>query len=127
MALEPKIDNAADAVSYSAAISAHSIDAKALITLTHTGTTARRISRFRPQITIIGATTSIKTFHKLSFNWGVMPIFAEQKDSTDELLAHAEELALQTKIVNHGDQIVIVAGIPAGGPGKTNSLKIHTV
>lgn len=125
--LEVDVNSIDDAISHSAAITAHDLNAKAIITVTFSGSTARKISRFRPQVPIIGATTSPRTCCRLALSWGVIPALAEEKDNTDDLIAHAIECALKTHIVKEGDLVVIAAGVPVGVSGNTNMIKIQKI
>jgi pyruvate kinase len=123
--LEIRVNSVSNAISHSAATSAHDLDAKAIITVTFSGSMARKISRFRPQVPIIGATTSQKTYYQLALKWGVIPVHAEVQGNSDDLIAHAVECALKTKIVKKGDLVVITAGAPVGVSGNTNMIKIQ--
>jgi pyruvate kinase len=116
-----------EAISHSATTSAHDLNAKAIITVTFSGDTARKISRFRPQVPIIAATRSQKTFYQLALSWGIIPAHAEVKHKTDELIAHAVECALKTHAVKGGDLVVITAGVPVGVSGNTNMIKIQKI
>ena len=125
--LEVDVDCVIDAISHSSANAAHDLDAKAIITVTFSGTTARKISRFRPLVPIIGATTCQKTYFQLALSWGVVPALALEKDNTDDLIAHAVECALKTGVVKNGDLVVIAAGVPVGVSGNTNMIKIQKI
>lgn len=115
------------AISHATVTTAHDLGAKAIITVTKSGTTARMISKFRPDIKIIGATIDEKVWRQLSLSWGVTPLMCEVKNNTDELFAHAVEVAQNANIVNKDDIVVITAGIPLGISGTTNMLKVHRV
>ena len=62
-----------DAISHASCTTAHDLGAAAILTVTKTGTTARMLSKFRPQCPIIACTTSEKTRRQLSLSWGVTP------------------------------------------------------
>lgn len=115
------------AISHATVTTAHDLNAKAIITVTKSGTTARQISKFRPMCTIISATTSEKVRRQNNLSWGVLPVMCEEKSNTDELFAHAVEVALQSGAIKKGDIVVITAGIPLGQSGTTNMLKVHEV
>ena len=125
--LKVDVDCIIDAISHSAANAAHDLNAKAIITVTFSGTTARKISRFRPLVPIVGATTSQKTYLRLALSWGVIPVLAAEKDNTDDLIAHAAECALKAGAVKKGDLVVIAAGVPVGVSGNTNMIKIQKI
>ncbi|KAI4453724.1 pyruvate kinase [Holotrichia oblita] len=124
LALEAKIDTISDAVSHAACSAAHDLNAKAIIVVTQSGRTAKMISRFRPDVPIVAATTSEKVYNKLAINWGILPCMAKMQDNTDELFAHAIECAKKLNVVKKSDLCVIAAGVPVGISGNTNILKI---
>jgi pyruvate kinase len=103
------------------------VGAKAIVTSTMSGTTARMVARHRPSIPVIAATPNQQTLRRLALVWGVQPVLVEGFDNTDEMIHVTVEAACQLGIVSWGDVIVITAGIPCGGRGKTNFLKVHTV
>ncbi len=115
------------AISHATVTTAHDLNAKAIITVTKSGTTARMISKFRPQTDIVGATVSKKVWHQLSLSWGVKPVLCELKNNTDELFDHAVEVTVKAGVVKKGDTVVITAGIPLGMSGTTNMLKVHEI
>ncbi len=125
--LTESISNVTNAISHATCTTAHDLDAAAIITLTVSGTTARMISKFRPECTIIGCTTSEKVFRQLSMSWGVVPVLFEEKKTSDELFEHAVEKAVERGLVKSGDLVVLTAGLPLGIPGMTNILKVHIV
>ena len=106
---------------------ANDLSASAIITVTKSGTTARMISKFRPQTMIIGATISEKAWRQLNLSWGVLPVMCEIKNNSDELFDHAVDVSLRCGAIKHGDTVVISAGVPLGISGTTNMLKVHEV
>lgn len=117
----------ADAISYATCTTAMNLDASAILSATHTGHTARLISKYRPQATIIAATPKPRILQKLTIVWGVNPILIEGSSNTDELFEQSVQAALQCGHIKHGDLVVLTAGIPAGTPGGTNLLKVYVV
>lgn len=106
---------------------AKDIDADAVIALTKSGQTARRMSKFRPHQPIVAATPLEKTFHQLALSWGVYPVISRCQTSSDDLFRHAIDCAKQLDIVVPGDKVVISAGIPLDMSGNTNILKVEIV
>ena len=115
------------AISHATCTTARDLKAKAIITVSQSGITARRISRFRPQELIVAATPSKKTYHQLALSWGINPVLSLMQSSTDDLLKHAIICAKSKKFVKEGDTVVITAGVPIGVPGNTNLLRVATV
>ncbi|MGT2771239.1 pyruvate kinase [Streptococcus marimammalium] len=103
-----------------------SMDIKLVVTITETGNTARLISKYRPESDILAITFDEKIQKSLMVNWGVIPVVADRPDSTDDMFEVAEQVALSTGLVESGDNIVIVAGVPVG-TGGTNTMRIRTV
>lgn len=116
-----------NAISHSTVTSAHDLEAKAIITVTKSGKTARMISKFRPVCPIIACTTDEIVLRQLSMSWGVIPLMCDEKDNTDELFAHAVDVSLKSGNIKKGDLVVITAGIPLGTSGNTNMLKVTTI
>lgn len=115
------------AISHATVTTSHDLNASAIITVTKSGTTARMISKFRPQTNIVGATIDKKVWRQLALSWGVTPIMCRIKNNTDELFDHAVEVSLNAGIVSKGDVVVITAGIPLGTSGTTNMLKVQSI
>ncbi len=126
-ALDPDIKTVTDAVSHSTCAAAFDLDAKAIIAVSQSGYTARKISRFRPTAPIIAPTTSHKAYNQLALNWGVLPTLSKMQDSSDDLFRHVVNCALNTGLVAEGDLVVIAAGVPVGVSGNTNTMRIETV
>ena len=127
---QSNIENHADvteAISHASCTMAHDLEAKAIITVTKSGFTARQLSKYRPDIPIIGCSPDRKSWRQLNLSWGVTPIFLTMKDETFELLASAADLARARGLVDDGDLSVITAGIPIGETGTTNMVKVHTI
>ena len=116
-----------NAICDAACTTARDLNAKAIIAVTKSGETARRVSKFRPVEAIVAATPELKTFHQLSLSWGVLPVLALNQDNEEKLFMHAVDCAKQTDIVSKGDTVVITAGLPLNTPVTTNLLKVETV
>lgn len=124
---EDAFSDLTNAICDAACTTARDIRAKAIIAVTKSGTTARRVSKFRPSEPIVAATPDKKTFHQLSMSWGVFPVLALDQDDTDRLFLHAIDCARQLDIVSSGDKVVITAGVPLKQSGTTNLLKVQEV
>ena len=116
-----------NAVGHAACTLAKDIKAGAVMAVTKTGYTARRISKFRPETPILGATPYAKTYHQMSLVWGVTPVMANYKYDIEVLFDHCVRRALARGAVKDGDKVVITAGIPLDIPGNTNIIRILEV
>jgi pyruvate kinase len=122
--LEPQTD---DAISYAACHTAHQLGAAAIVAFTKSGSTARRVAKYRPGIPIISATPSSKQRRRLLLSWGVYPFEVAEPSDVAGLLAQGARLSLETGVARKGDLIVITAGIPINVAGTTNLLKVEKV
>ncbi len=121
------VKNRTNAISHAAVTTAHDIGAKAVITVTKSGSTARNLSKFRPSCMIIGCTPSETVLRQMSMSWGVYPVLMDEKESTDELFDCAVKAAEAAGYISKGDVVVLTAGIPLGVAGTTNMLKVDEV
>jgi len=116
-----------DAISHATCQVALDVKAKAIITFTFSGSTARMVSRYRPPVPIIAASTQDSTVRKLALSWGVYSFKTEELKDTDDMMNKSRRVALETGLVEEGDKIIITAGIPFRIPGTTNLLKVETL
>jgi pyruvate kinase len=100
---------------------------KLIAVFTHSGFTARLISRYRPMVPIIAFSPEAETRRRMALIWGVMPKQIEDTRKIDNLAAVAEKHLLRERLVRKGDVIGIVAGTPMGIRGTTNFMKLHVV
>jgi pyruvate kinase len=125
--LNDKSPNVTDAISHATVQAAADLRAAAIITSTESGSTARMVSRYRPQTPIIAFTTDAKVARRLNLSWGVHPTLGRRVTSTDEMISAAIARALDLELIRNGDLIVLTAGVPVGVPGTTNLIKVHIV
>lgn len=116
-----------NSVSYSTCTTAMALDAKAVVTTTSSGYTARMVSKFRPKTPIIAATMSEKVARSLNIVWGVTPIVIEEKADSSDLFKDAINAAKEKGFLENGDVVVTTAGVPVGMAGSTNTMSIYTV
>ncbi|KAI4453038.1 pyruvate kinase [Holotrichia oblita] len=119
--------NVSDAIGQSVAYTAYNLKVKAIIAPTEGGTTARMISRYRPEIPLFAITSSKSLSRKLSLVWGVTPVEGIKSKSTDEMLFNAVQRCLELNLVNAGELVIITAGVPLNESGTTNMMKIHFI
>ena len=127
-AMRPKPErSAADAISAAARQVAETIHAKAIVAFSLSGRTAIRIARERPDTPILGLSPSLETVRRLALVWGVHGLTCEQTHTMTENVAQATSLALKSGFAKRRDEIVVIAGVPFGRSGGTNSLRVAQV
>jgi pyruvate kinase len=116
-----------DAISYATCATAASLGISSIVTATSTGTTARMVSKYRPQADIIAVTHDRRVMNKLVLVWGVHPVLTQETKGTDELFETSLARCLEIGYIKKGDMVVLTAGSPFGISGSTNLLKVHVV
>lgn len=122
--LQPQTD---DAISYAACHTAQQLKAAAIIAFTFSGSTARRVAKYRPEVPILAITSSKTTQRQLSLSWGVHAFQVPQPSNIADLFTRGARVAKEAGLAHHGDLVVITGGVPIGVPGSTNLLKVGVV
>jgi pyruvate kinase len=100
---------------------------KLIAVFTHSGFTARLISRYRPLVPIIAFSPEEETRRRMALIWGVHPQPISDVRKVDGLASVAEKRLLEEQLVRKSDVIGIVAGTPMGIRGTTNFMKFHVI
>lgn len=119
--------NVTDAISHATCTTAHDLNAKAIITVTKSGTSAKMVSRYRPSCVIVGCSTSLKVCRQLNMSWGVKPILLQECMDVFELFSYAVISSKVTMKLSKGDIAVITSGVPMGKSGTTNMIKVEVI
>jgi pyruvate kinase len=115
------------AITWAAAEVGEMLDAKYLVAFTHSGDTARRMSRLRSPIPLLAFTPLQATRSQLALSWGVEPFLVPMVAHTDEMVGQVDNALLELGRCRKGDSVLIVAGSPPGTPGSTNAMRVHRV
>ncbi|AJS60174.1 pyruvate kinase [Paenibacillus sp. IHBB 10380] len=118
--------NITEVISQNVVRSSLELNAKAIITSTESGFTARMVSKYRPKAPIIAITQHENVLAKICLLSGVIPVKGDKVTSTDEMIESSIRNAAQTGYIEVGDTVVISAGVPLGA-GTTNLIKIQQV
>ena len=121
---DPDITNA---ISHATCMTAIDLKANAILAASKTGSTARMISKYRPDCLIGGCASSEKVYRQLNMSWGIYPMMIKEEYSSEILCLRAMDAAKAHGIVEDGDKIVFVGGVPLGIPGRTNLIRVCIV
>ena len=113
-----------DAIAAAASNIVRTVEAKAIVCFTSSGSTARRVARERPSVPLLVLTPSIKTARRLGLLWGAHAVRTRDVGSFEEMIAKARRMALRHGIAKGGERIIITAGVPFGTPGSTNVVHV---
>ena len=114
----------ADAISEAAKTIAATVDAKAIICFTSSGSTARRVARERPSVPLMVLTPKLETARRLGLLWGAYAVHTRDVESFEEMVAKAKRMALRHHLAAAGDRVIVIAGVPFRTPGSTNVLHV---
>jgi pyruvate kinase len=117
----------ADAIAAAARQVCHTIGAKVVVAYTASGATALRVARERPEAPIIVLTPDIATARRMAVVWGLHAMVAADAHSMAEATSRAVRVAQTEGFAQHGDEIVVAAGVPFGHSGTTNSQRVATI
>jgi pyruvate kinase len=117
----------ADAIAAAARNVAETLDLKAIVAWTSSGSTAFRIARERPEPPVLALTPKRETARRLALVWGVHAVVTEDAQDVDDMAERASVIARKEGFAAAGERIIIVAGVPFGSPGATNMVRIAYV
>ena len=124
---EQVMDLTDDAISYSACHISQRLKTACIVAYTTSGSTALRVSKYRPKAPIIAITPDIHTARRLALSWGIEPHLITEPINADMVFQEAARIAFNTSLAKEGELIVITAGIPTGIIGNTNVIKVQKV
>ncbi|KUK04978.1 MAG: pyruvate kinase [Methanosarcinales archaeon] len=115
------------AISHAACILAHEVGARAILTPTASGSTARHVASHRPSQSVLSISESHATLRRLSITWGVQPVHTSEFGSLEHVLKGLMRRMRERGDVASGDLVVITAGVPIGIAGGTNMIRVERV
>lgn len=116
-----------DAISVATCEIAEDLKAKLIVSFTWSGYTARQVAKERPAKPILALSPHDVTCRRLALTWGVLPVLVEQYKGTDEMLENMAHTVLDLGLAEPDDLVVVTGGIPLGGGGRTNFIKVHSL
>jgi pyruvate kinase len=117
----------ADAIAAAARQVAETLDLPAIICWTSSGSTGLRLARERPKSPIVAISPIEAAGRKLSVVWGIHGVIAEDAHDQDDMVERACRIAFRERFAKVGQRVIVVAGLPLGTPGATNSIRIAYV
>jgi pyruvate kinase len=99
------------------------VNARAVVAFTASGNTAYRMARERPNLLLVVMTPEINVKRKLSLLWGAYP-YLSKVQGYEAAIQEAKEIIIKENLAEKGSSIVVVAGMPFGISGSTNSIRV---
>jgi pyruvate kinase len=106
---------------------ANNVRAKVIVALTESGTSARLVAKFNPNVQVLALTPHIRTVKELTLSSNVTPILIPKIQTIEEALLTVPKLLLEQKRAKKGDKVVVTAGVPFGVQGSTNMIFVIVV
>jgi pyruvate kinase len=126
-AADPAPRGIAETIAAAAARAADAADASAIVAATISGGTAVATAKCRPVVPVLALATRERTARRLALYWGVSPVLVKEAEDFEALCSLAAKEAGKRMGLEPGNRIVLVAGIPGGRMGGTNTMKIITI
>lgn len=123
--LPEQVSKTADAISHAVCQISDDLKIKVIMTMTHSGSTARMISSYRPKSSIFALTPFSKIVRQLQLVWGVQPIKVDNYDNIDNIPNLCNKILKHISVIDLNEQFVITGGVPMGIAGTTNYLSIQ--
>ncbi len=114
-------------IGHATVTSAHGLNASAIITPTSSGATAFTVAKFRPKTKILAFAATPAVARRLSLCWGTDPQLMAPVEHENQIFREVVAISKGKGFVEDGDIVVITAGLPVGGSGNTNMMRIHVV
>ena len=129
---EHRMKSASSALGHATVTTANNLRAKCIITPTVSGATARVVSKFKPQMDIIGISPNEATLRRMQIYWGVRPLKSIEVRTTEDICNSAIDLICAKQIAETGDVVILTAGIPSANvagqkTGVSNMMRIAVV
>lgn len=129
---EHRMKSASSALGHATVTTANNLRAKCIITPTVSGATARVVSKFKPQMDIIGVSPNETTLRRMQIYWGVRPLKSIEVHTTEDICNSAIDLICAKQMAETGDVVILTAGIPSTNvagvkTGVSNMMRIAVV
>jgi len=124
--LPKNVTKTADAISHAVCQIALDLDIKLILSMTHSGSTAKMISRYRPQASILALTPFDHIARQLQLVWGVIPAMVSKYNSIEAVPKICNAILTKLNVIEKNTCYVITGGVPTGMAGTTNYLSVQT-
>ena len=121
-----EVSTTADAISHAVCEIALDLDIDVIMTMTHSGSTARMIARYRPLAKVFALTPFDHIVRQLHIVWGVNPIQVQTYENMEVVPDLCKRVIEKLQLISQGNQFVITGGVPMGVAGTTNYLSVQT-
>jgi pyruvate kinase len=119
-----EIKDATDSINASAVTLCRDVDAWGLIAITASGTSARKLARYKPRRDIYAVTHSAKASRFLTISWGIVPAFLVKEASLGQMMSEVMNQGMERGVLQLDKSYILTAGDPVGVKGSTNMIRL---
>lgn len=120
-------ENLFDSVGKAVANISKQINANAIVVFTYEGRTAKIISKYRPNATIISFSNSFDVMNSLCLRWGIRSLFIDKIDKERIIIDDAKKMIIDSGFVKAGDIVIFTAGAHYSEKSRFNMLKFEVL
>ncbi len=113
-----------DIITASVAKLAKNLKARAILSLTSSGKSAKKLARYRIKNDIYAITHNERVARSLTLTWGVHPIMNIDLNTSEKMLGAALKESCAKGFVDKNKTYIVTAGYPAGVEGTTNFIHV---
>jgi len=121
---EFNISDATDSINSAAVHLCEDVDAWGLIAITSSGSSAKKLSRYKPRRDIYAVTHSVKISRFLTMSWGVVPAFLVKESSLGQMMSQVMNQGMDRGVLHLDKSYILTAGDPVGIKGSTNMIRL---
>ena len=85
------------------------------------------MSKARPNVPILAFTSDYRTYQRLGLMWGVTPFLVPFADTVESMVSQVEAIMLSNKLLEKGEQFILISGLPIGAMRPPNLTLLHTL
>ncbi|MDR2952697.1 MAG: pyruvate kinase [Treponema sp.] len=103
---------------------ATAVKAKAIVTPTRSGNTARILSIFKPDEPVLAVTTDKRSERVMQLYWGVNTCIRSKVDDSESMINDTMKVVTENKVAGLSDKVILVAGLPLESPNMINNVRV---
>ncbi|MDA7816904.1 pyruvate kinase [Sulfurimonas sp.] len=116
--------DATNAIDESAVRLAKDLHVDGMLSMTSSGTSARKLAKYRPRAPIYAITHEDRVRQQLTLTWGITPVFNVKDSSFGRTISDVMNKGIQEKILDVKNTYILTAGDPVGECGSTNTIRL---
>lgn len=117
-------DDVTNAIDESAVRLSRDLDVAGILSLTNSGSSAKKLAKYRPCRPIYAITHDDRVRKQLTLSWGIIPVFSVKKGSLEQVLSDVVKKGLKDGVLDLKKSYILTAGDPPGASGSMNMIRL---